>query len=109
MAKINAHGHRQVGPTLFTERVRPAGAYDVETTYYEAWRLRSDGTVQSRIIKSTPTALLRGEESVGREVVHRGSAFRNIGRITPGGADDFGFLKSWLTRKGYVIVKEQYR
>lgn len=105
MAKINARGHRKIGPTLFTEKVRPAGAYDVETTYYEAWRVRSDGDVQTRIIRTTPT----GDE--GREVEHRSSAFRSVGQYkTPPTTyrEANETLRLLLERRGYTVVKEKF-
>lgn len=111
MAKINVRKGstrtHQVGPTLFTERTRPP-AYDgdVDTVYYEAWRLRSDGVVQTRIIRTWP----KDPESGGRPTEHRGSAFRNLGSFSPSariGTPDP--LRSWLNRKGFTIVKEAYR
>lgn len=102
MAKINARGARQIGPTLFTERDRPADPpYDVERRYYEAWRLRSDGQVQTRIIKTTP---------VGNKghVTKHSSAFRNVGRLgSIGATPSIDRLRAYLERKGFAIVKEQ--
>jgi hypothetical protein len=105
MAKINAHGLRQVGPTFFTETVRPP-AYDgdVETVYYEAYRLRSDRTVQTRIIRTWP----KDPESGGRPTEHRGSAFRNLGKLS-GEVADAERLRAWLTRHPRcTIVKTSY-
>jgi hypothetical protein len=80
MAKINANGARQIGPTLYTERWMRDGTpihisrcpytgrdaavcedqrfhsscraagQDHATRYYQAWRLRSDGAVLERIV-----------------------------------------------------------
>lgn len=109
MAKINAHGARRIGPTFFTRRVRPAGAYDVESVYYEAFRLRSDDMVQTRIMRTIPLALEEGRESVGRETRH-GSSFRNLGRIVHVGSDpSIERLRSWLEGRGYEIIEESYR
>lgn len=111
MAKINARGTHQVGPTLYTERDRPASAYDVERRYYEAWRLRSDGAVLTRIIWTAPTALKEGLESIGRETKHT-SGFRIMGRLSAEtmkngtGEKD---LRGYLGRKGFRIVKESWR
>jgi hypothetical protein len=61
MAKINARGTRQKGLTYYTERLRPATATgDVDTIYYEAWRLRSDGWILSKIIATWPAGGSRG-------------------------------------------------
>lgn len=100
MAKINAHGARQVGPTLFTERtITWLGEGDA--LYYEAWRLRSDNMVQTRIIKVT--------QPDGRVTEHRGSAFRNVGKIGRVGSDpDIQKLRTWLTGRDVTIVKEKY-
>lgn len=80
MAKINARGARQKGLTYFTERVRPAAFQgDVDTTYYEAWRLRSDGWIQTRIIATWPAGGSRGDAGTTE---HRGGAFRNWRRLS---------------------------
>ena len=108
MAKINARGARQVGPTLFTEKVRTfdKGTPNEETrVYYEAWRLRSDGVVQKRIIATRPGSEVGGYPATE----HRGSAFRNVARAKHGPvAVDIDFLRRWLAAKGYTIVKERY-
>lgn len=103
MAKINANGEHRVGPTFFTERTRPpAFEGDVETVYYEAYRLRSDRMVQTRIIKTWPA----DPESGGRVTEHRGSAFRNLGKLAGDKADPER-LRAWLKRQ-HTIVKESY-
>ena len=106
MAKINARtpGRRtnhRVGPTFFTERVRPATEYEGARIYREAYRLRSDGTIQSRIIKTSPVDPESGE----RETKHS-SAFTNLGRTAFTNAEQ---LRSWLERKGVNIVEESWR
>lgn len=103
MAKINRRtsgGGRtsRVGPTLFTERTRPADKFDVARVYYEAWRLRSDGMLQSRIVK---TWAADGSEN---ETKHH-SAFRNIGYMA---APTIEVLRRNLERKGFKVVKEQW-
>lgn len=104
MAKINARGAHQVGPTLFTERTRPpAFDGDVETVYYEAYRLRSDRMVQTRIIRTRPADPASG----GRPTEHRGSAFRNLGHLA-GDTPDPERLRRWLERRGHTIVKTAY-
>lgn len=109
MAKINARGARQIGRTLYTEKDRPADAYDgdVERTYYEAFRLRSDGSVLTRIIRTWPT---KGE---GHTTEHS-SGFRllslrvNVHLIETLPADEaLTILRKHLIRKGYRIVKEK--
>jgi hypothetical protein len=104
MAKINARGARQIGPTLFTERVRPAGHGDVERVYYEAWRLRSDGAVMTRIIRTWPVA----EESIGEKTEHRGSTFRIVGKVVKDRPVEHEVLRRYLAAKGYTVVKEQW-
>lgn len=74
MAKINAYGNHQVGPTYFTERdwnVRP----DEPEVITEAWRVRSDRMLQSRIVSVTVIA-------TGETRKHN-SSFRNLGTLTP--------------------------
>lgn len=105
MAKINARGARQIGPTFYTEKDRPGNAHDVERTYYEAWRLRSDGKVMTRIIRTFPTAA----DSIGHTTEHRGSTFRIVATMrTDNGPIDSERLRAWLERKGYRIVKTSY-
>lgn len=104
MAKINARGAHRVGPTFFTEKTRSADRYDVARVYREAWRLRSDGQVQTRIISTRPAD---GEE--GRTTKHS-SGFRNVGRLGHVGATpNPENLRKWLERKGYTIVEESWR
>lgn len=112
MAKINAHGARQIGPTLFTEYTRPASAHDVERIYYEAFRLRSDGVVQSRLISTRPVA----EDSISHSTKHS-SGYTNMAlRVsndlmkdrTKTYAEQQAPLRRWLERKGFTIVKEQW-
>lgn len=111
MAKISARGAHQVGPTLYTERTRPASAYDVERIYYEAFRLRSDGVVQSRIISTRPAA----EDSIGHETKHS-SGFTNMAlRVSADLMNDRSKtyaeqqapLRRWLERRGFTVVKER--
>jgi hypothetical protein len=98
MAKINAHGLRQVGPTLFTERDwKSQGTWDQDAVIYEAWRIRSDGTIQSRMIRST--------NADGTVVEHRGSSYRNLAKIKAE-HDWLGVLKVVLAKRGCRIVKE---
>ena len=139
MAKINARGARQIGPTLFTERTRPASAYDVERVYYEAYRLRSDGVIQSRII-STPASVsiwapstppgaspIPGLEIAG-EIVALGDSIGHVTKHSSGFtnmairvSDDImkdpaktyaekqAPLRRWLERRGFTVVKESWR
>lgn len=105
MAKINARGARQIGPTFYTEKDRPADPpYDVERTYYESWRVRSDGAILTRIIRTYPTAT----DSIGHTTEHRGSAFRIVGHMPKGAAPDSEVLRKVLEGRGYRIVKTSY-
>lgn len=98
MAKINAHGARQVGPTLFTERDHKAkGSWDQDAVVYEAWRIRSDGMIQTRMIRST--------NADGSVVEHRGGAYRNLALIKAR-HDWLGIVKAMLAKRGCRIVKE---
>ena len=99
MAKINAHGARQIGPTLYTEKRLKFDFDDSESVYYEAWRLRSDGAVLTRIIRTTSLE--------GHTTEHRGSAFRIFGRFNHGPAANIETLRAFLDRKGYTVVKER--
>ena len=97
MAKINARGARQIGPTLFTEREWKAmGPWDQDGVVYEAWRVRSDGAIQSRIIKTT---------GVDGSVVQSNSGYRNIARANVN-LDMTTILRKFLARRGFRIVKE---
>lgn len=111
MAKINAHGAHRVGPTLFTEKTRPADPRigdDTPRVYREAFRLRSDGVVQTRIISTRPA-----EGFEGRTTKHS-SGFRNLERVHVAPevmAEDKGpaALRRWLEGRGYAIVEESWR
>lgn len=100
MAKINAHGNRRLGPTYFTSRVRGPVAGDDARIYEEAYRLRSDGMVQTRIIRTRPV------DGEGHTTEHS-SAFRNLGKLK--GEPDPARLRSWLESKGFEITKESWR
>lgn len=93
MAKINAHGNRQVGPTLYTERTVEFDGED--EVYYEAWRLRTDGALLTRIISVT--------RADGRVTKHRSSTFRILGSFQSISSDT---LRAFLVGKGATIVKE---
>jgi hypothetical protein len=103
MAKINAHGLRQKGLTYYTERVRPASFEgDEDRVYYEAWRLRSDGVVQSRIIATWPVGADRKHKDATE---HRGSDFTNWRRYKSGEQAHPGMLEDTLSRVGATVVK----
>lgn len=108
MAKINARGARRIGPTLFTEKTRPADQYDGARVYREAWRLRSDGVVQTRIVRTWPAPGAEGH------LTEHSSGFRNLGRLA-GTADREADIADWqrlrdnLERKGYTIIEESWR
>lgn len=109
-ARIRTTGGRTtriVGPTLFTERVRPATSYDVERVYYEAWRLRSDGWIQSRIVRTWPVA---GEDSISKPTEHN-SAFTNWRRFKDHevGNEHHARLRALLEKMKADVVKESYR
>lgn len=106
MAKINARGARQIGPTLYTEFDRRASDGDVARTYYEAWRLRSDGAIMTRIIRTWPT---EDGGDARNSTEHRGSSFRIAGRVRPGRPVELEVLRMYLGAKGYRIVKEMWR
>jgi hypothetical protein len=102
MAKINARGLRQRGLTYFTERVRPASFDgDVDTTYYEAWRLRSDGWIQSRIIATWPADGKRGDKGT----TEHSSGFVNWRRFRTGEQATPADLEKLLGRPGWTTVK----
>lgn len=106
MAKINARGAHQVGPTFFTTReykARPDSvSWDQDAIVHEGFRLRSDGTIQRRMIRSV--------NADGSVIEHRGSAYTNMPHISvdmtiPDPADA---LRRWLTRSRlYTITKER--
>lgn len=74
MAKINAYGNYQVGPTYFTERdFTLVGFEDEKEIVNEAYRIRSDRMLQSRIVSVTNVA-------TGETRKHN-SAFRNLGTL----------------------------
>lgn len=100
MSKINAYGHHQVGPTLFTERDWKArGDWDIDATIYEGWRLRSDGVLQSRMIRS--------RQADGQVVEHRGSSYRNVLRVNMDSeTDPITIVRKFLARRNLRIVKE---
>lgn len=105
MAKINAHGAHQVGPTLFAERARTfdLGSSHTETrTYYEAWRLRSDGAVLRRAVSSRP---VEGSDGLPA-TLHRGSAYTIVGSVH-GPNINIDWLRGYLKSRGYTIVKER--
>lgn len=105
MAKINARGTRQKGQTYFTERVRPASFDgDDDTIYYEAWRLRSDGWIQSRIIATWPLGSSRGDKGTTE---HRGGAFTNWKRFAKHDQATPVDLEKILERIGARVVKKQ--
>jgi hypothetical protein len=102
MAKINARGTRQKGMTYFTERLRPAAFDgDVDTIYYEAWRLRSDGWIQSRIIATWPAGGQRGDAGTTE---HK-STFTSWKRLTKGDLATPVDLETILTRIKADVVK----
>lgn len=106
MAKINARGAHRVGPTFFTRKVKPpAYAGDVERTYFEAFRVRSDGMIQTRIMRTEYV-----EDGVERTTKHS-SGFRNLfpdnsKMPTPASSER---LKNWLLGRGFEIVEESWR
>jgi hypothetical protein len=103
MAKINAHGLRQKGLTYYTERVRPASFEgDEDRVYYEAWRLRSDGVVQSRIIATWPVGADRKHKDATE---HRGSDFTNLSRFKKHEQATPADLESFLERRNMTVVK----
>ena len=107
MAKINARGAHQVGPTFYTERTRPGDAHDVERIYYEAWRLRSDGQVQHRIISTRPAAA----DSIGHSTKHS-SGYANHVNLSKKAlalpqAELLDKFRALLNRAGHTIVKEK--
>jgi hypothetical protein len=104
MAKINARGLRQRGLTYYTERVRPAAwSGDVDTVYYEAWRLRSDGMIQTRIIATWPASGKRGDQGT----TEHSSGFSNWKRFKSGEAATPVDLENLLGRfKRTDIVKK---
>lgn len=95
---------RKLGPTLFTEKVRNYGGGEGRT-YYQSWRLRSDGDVQSRTIRTwDPENPLDVTE-------HRGESFTSYGRLSQETCDQGTGprdLRAWLDRCGYTVVKEAY-
>lgn len=103
MAKINARGTHQVGTTLYTEALNPRN----NRVYYEAFRLRSDGALLTRIISTRP-AEGNVDPNEQHETKHS-SGFRVMGEI-PERAMSEGrgheFLRKWLIRHRYTIVKE---
>lgn len=105
MAKINARGARRIGPTLFTERTRAGDEYDGGRVYRQAWRLRSDGVVQTRIVRTFPAP---GEEG---HVTEHSSAFTNYAKLQdPAWIDPkLERLRAWLASRGFVVVEESYR
>lgn len=101
MAKINARGARQVGPTIFTTRLNKYSGPDDDSDWavrYESWRLRSDGAVQRRIITAT-------DHRTG-STVKINSAFTNVASIPHGPAIKIETLRAWLIKRGYTITKE---
>jgi hypothetical protein len=97
MAKINARGHRQVGPTLFTERDWKAQhPLDQDCVIYEGWRVRSDGAIQSRIIHST---------NADGSVTKSNSGYRNVAKANVD-LDLVIILRKFLARRNFRIVKE---
>lgn len=109
MAKINAHGAHRVGPTLFTEKTRPADPRigdDTPRVYREAFRLRSDGVVQTRIISTRPADGFEGHTT------KHSSGFRNLGHFskeTMANGTGERDLRGYLARRGYTIVEESWR
>lgn len=104
-ASIRQAGGRKtriVGPTLFTERVIAREGV-VPTVYVEAWRQRSDGMIQTRILRTRP---VEGHE--GRSTEHS-SGFRNVGRLKDEAqheARDLTWLRGHLAKRGATITKE---
>jgi hypothetical protein len=98
MAKINARGARQIGPTLYTEKTLKFDFEPTESVYYEAWRLRSDGSVLTRIIRTT---------SLEGHVTKHSSGFRIMGTFKARPLE-IDLLRNYLERKGYRIVKTSY-
>jgi hypothetical protein len=103
MAKINARGTRQKGLTYYTERLRPATATgDVDTIYYEAWRLRSDGWILSKIIATWPAGGSRGDKGTTE---HRGGTFRLTRQFKSGELATPVDLERFLERIKADVVK----
>lgn len=108
MAKINKRvkGGRthQIGPTLFTTKVFKYvdNGHDEEIRY-EAWRLRSDGALQTRLIRVTEVL---EDGTLGKATKPRGTAFRNVGTIQHGPNIDIEWVRSYLRSRHYHIVKE---
>ena len=101
MAKINAYGNHQVGPTYFTERDFGRPGLTVNEVIYEAWRVRSDRMLQSRIVSVT-------DVDTGRTRKHN-SAFRNLGTLNQRGlsANQADLLRDFIDRRvrsGYFRV-----
>jgi hypothetical protein len=103
MAKVNARGLRQKGLTYYTERVRPASFEgDEDRVYYEAWRLRSDGAVLSRIIATWPAEADRKHKDATE---HRGSDFAITGRFKTRELATPVDLETFLERRKAKVVK----
>ena len=91
MAKINAYGFHQVGPTYFTEREAALTDWDTEILT-EAWRIRSDRTLQTRIVSVTDVA--------SGKVRKHSSSFRNLGTLKEiDDLDQAALLKRFIERR----------
>lgn len=103
MAKINARGTRQRGLTYYTERLRKASFDgDVDRIYYEAWRLRSDGAILSRIIATWPAGESRGQT---RETTEHSGGFSIWRRFASGSRATPADLEHLLERIKADVVK----
>ena len=103
MAKVTANGKRQKGLTYYTERLRPAVTHDDDARiYYEAWRLRSDGYILTKIIATWPASGKRGDKGTTE---HRGGAFRLWKRFKSGEAATPVDLERVLERVKADVVK----
>lgn len=119
MAKINARGARQIGPTLYTERLMlngkviepgsPESTNAAATLYRQAWRLRSDGAVLERIVwtESAEREQYRhyGNANHPGRLTHS-SAFSIRGTFPHGPSVTIETLRTYLARRKYTIVKE---
>lgn len=92
MAKINAYGNHQVGPTYFTERDFTLVGFEGEKEVInEAFRIRSDNMVQSRIVSVTNVAT--------GETRKHSSSFRNLGTLkSQAGLDQADLLAAYIQR-----------
>lgn len=92
MAKINAYGNFQVGPTYFTERDYGRSGVVANEVINEAWRIRSDNMLQSRIVSVT-------DVDSGETRKHN-SSFRNLGTLKfEEGKNQADLLREWVDRR----------